>query len=616
MEKKYVKILLPAILAPLAILFHYQKSMFGDVVFLLIIVFFVCWIYRGQNLIIIPRSSNLKRKTTKIKTIKIPTIKSSQPEPSIAKEAAEEIVKNLQQKNYMILTDKEKGAHWDKIITDMDLEIKRIISIASIGASNPTNILVFLPENEDYRLRAVISENNCVKNNVLIEKGVGFIGATIKNLGTESILLNNIDQSREISYMKEQGLIRSMIIAPVIAVRSAGFLIADKTVQNGFTFEDSKKLEETGKVIGNMLYHAYLSEQQKIKMEESDALRFIVSDFVKSANSGEILDKMLKTVELFLKPDRVTISVCENENSAKIYRASGHESEQFINMQFNPSNRETIVGLLYQDHWETVHEFSQKRYQFRYDENEKSAGNKFKSYYGIPISVNTSKGLIFLESFQQDGFSQNEINRVSEILQTVCIILYKTQNLEKQEELAIRDGLTGLYNKRQFQVLLKTTFTRSKRLINSRSSSGRVEQEISPLALVMCDIDHFKKLNDTHGHQFGDEVLKKVSKTLDTSIRTDVDYAARYGGEEFAIILFGIEPSAAYETIDRIRKTVASIEFKSPKGEKVRTSMSFGIAMYNKDAEREDELISKADEALYRSKHGGRNMVSMYSSEY
>ena len=616
MEKKYVKILLPVILAPLAMFFHYQKTPVGDAVLLLVVGFFVCWIYRYENIRIIPRASNSKRKTTKIKTVKLPVIKTLQPEPSIAKEAAEEIMKNLKQRNYMILTDAEKGEYWNKIISDMDLEIKRILSVAAAYLSNPTNILVFLPEEEDYRLRASVSTNNYVKNNVLIEKGDGFVGATIKNLKTESILLNNIDKSREISYMKEQGLIRSIMISPIKAVRSAGFLIADKTVQNGFNVEDSKKLEETGKIIGNMLYHAYLCEQQKMKIEEADTLRFIESDFLKSSNSDEILDKILKTVELFLKPDRVTISVCENENLAKVYRASGYDCERFIDMEFNPNSRDTIVGLLYQDHWESVREFSPKRYQQRYDENEKNTGGRFKSYYGIPISVNTNRGLIFLESFQRDGFSQNEISRVSDILRTACIILYKTQNLEKQEELAIRDGLTGLYNKRQFQVLLKTTFTRSKRLVNSRFASEKVEQEISPLALVMCDIDHFKKLNDTHGHQFGDEVLKKVSKTLDGSIRTDVDYAARYGGEEFAIILFGIEPSAAYETIDRIRKTVASIEFKSPKGEKVHTSMSFGIAMYNKDAEREDELISKADQALYRSKHGGRNMVSMYSSEY
>jgi diguanylate cyclase (GGDEF)-like protein len=325
---------------------------------------------------------------------------------------------------------------------------------------------------------------------------------------------------------------------------------------------------------------------------------------------------MLKTVEFFLKPDRVTISICNGDNSAKIYRAGGYECEDFENLEFNPYNRDTIVGLLYQNQWESIREFSQKRYQPRYSEDEKKGNTKFMSYYGLPISVSTSRGLIFLESFQKEGFLRNDINCVAKILETACIMLHKTQNLEKQEELAIRDGLTGLYNKRQFQTLLKTTFTRSKRLINSNSMTTKVEQEISPLALVMCDIDYFKKLNDTHGHQFGDEVLKRVAKTLDNSVRTDVDYVARYGGEEFAIILFGIEPLAAYDTIDRIRNTISDIEFISPKGEKIHTSMSFGIAMYNKDADRENELIAKADEALYRSKHGGRNMVTMYSSEY
>jgi diguanylate cyclase (GGDEF)-like protein len=165
--------------------------------------------------------------------------------------------------------------------------------------------------------------------------------------------------------------------------------------------------------------------------------------------------------------------------------------------------------------------------------------------------------------------------------------------------MATHDGLTGLYNHRQFQQLLKDEITRS----------GRYND---PLALVIGDIDFFKKVNDTHGHQFGDTVLKNVATLLDASIRTGIDTAARYGGEEFALVLVKTNERQAAETVERIRTAIERLPLKSPSGADVHVTMSFGIAALGQHTREHDDLIKKADKALYRAKECGRNRVEIF----
>jgi diguanylate cyclase (GGDEF)-like protein len=173
------------------------------------------------------------------------------------------------------------------------------------------------------------------------------------------------------------------------------------------------------------------------------------------------------------------------------------------------------------------------------------------------------------------------------------------QNIADAVHSATHDGLTGLLNHREFQVVLKDEITRAIRYND-------------PLSLVICDIDFFKKVNDTYGHPFGDTVLKTVAALLEGSIRQGIDTAARYGGEEFALILVKTDEAQAIETAERIRETIARTLLKSPSGSDVHLTMSFGIAIFGKHAGELGELIKKADKALYRAKKQGRNRVEVF----
>jgi diguanylate cyclase len=127
-------------------------------------------------------------------------------------------------------------------------------------------------------------------------------------------------------------------------------------------------------------------------------------------------------------------------------------------------------------------------------------------------------------------------------------------------------------------------------------------------ALILIDIDFFKKFNDTYGHQAGDEVLRQVGQTLRKAVKS-YDLVARYGGEEMVIVLDRVHTQDAINTANRICKAIADKKFELAEGVTVNVTISLGVATYPIDGRNSTELIEFADQGLYRAKHNGRNQV-------
>ena len=165
-------------------------------------------------------------------------------------------------------------------------------------------------------------------------------------------------------------------------------------------------------------------------------------------------------------------------------------------------------------------------------------------------------------------------------------------------ESALRDGLTKAFNKKYFTDRLESEFTFATR-------------HVAPLTLVLFDIDHFKKVNDTHGHQAGDYVLSEISSLLTGLLRAE-DVFARYGGEEFAVICRGSDVMQGQIVAERMRKAVEVNKFVF-EGTHIPLTISIGVAGLPDPAVKDAaELVSLADQSLYKSKHGGRNRVTVH----
>jgi diguanylate cyclase (GGDEF)-like protein/PAS domain S-box-containing protein len=173
----------------------------------------------------------------------------------------------------------------------------------------------------------------------------------------------------------------------------------------------------------------------------------------------------------------------------------------------------------------------------------------------------------------------------------------------KLEILAMTDPLTGIANRRKFMSVLKVEYQRHVRYGH-------------PLSIVLLDIDHFKAINDTYGHEFGDEVIKIVARVLEDSIREDLDLAARIGGEEFALLLPETNAAGARVVAERVRNWIENRKITRD-GDELHVTVSTGVAGKLRDDEalEPDQLLNNADKALYTSKDKGRNKTTIFGED-
>jgi diguanylate cyclase (GGDEF)-like protein len=166
---------------------------------------------------------------------------------------------------------------------------------------------------------------------------------------------------------------------------------------------------------------------------------------------------------------------------------------------------------------------------------------------------------------------------------------------DRIEEMAARDSLTNLFNRREFHRYLTDELKRSERYNHS-------------MALLMLDIDHFKSVNDQHGHQVGDEALKAMAARISGNVRS-VDHVSRYGGEEIILILPETEREEALSMADQLRARIEKETFQLPGGLEIALTASIGVAVFPTDAGTESQLVAAADAAVYEAKNEGRNCV-------
>lgn len=195
--------------------------------------------------------------------------------------------------------------------------------------------------------------------------------------------------------------------------------------------------------------------------------------------------------------------------------------------------------------------------------------------------------------------SEELVARVKSLLRTRFLLDELKEKNTLLARLAVTDELTGLYNRRHFFETVKEQMALGLR-------------HNFKIACMLMDIDHFKKINDTHGHIAGDDVLRKIGSLLN-SCKREGELLARFGGEEFVMCLFNTDSASVLRAAERFRHLIKSFEFSSSHHPNLHVTMSIGVAIYPQASiVTIDELIKAADSALYRSKVDGRDKVSLY----
>lgn len=225
--------------------------------------------------------------------------------------------------------------------------------------------------------------------------------------------------------------------------------------------------------------------------------------------------------------------------------------------------------------------------------------DEFKTVHILPFiyDKNLVGGVCF---YNKEECNYPEFKYYKTMVSELLLLLKMRYLYSETEHLSVTDGLTGLYNRRHFEVNIEREFLRTKRYV-------------ADLSLAMIDIDHFKNVNDTFGHQFGDYVLRKISDIIASSFRkTDMIY--RYGGEEIAVILTETSLDKAIIPLERLRMKVSQSDFSSG-DQRTNITISIGISSNTVETKTQEELVECADKALYKAKQSGRNQVVTYLNE-
>jgi len=277
---------------------------------------------------------------------------------------------------------------------------------------------------------------------------------------------------------------------------------------------------------------------------------------------------------------------------------TGHASEELVGRSTRIFNSGSHDKAYYDNLWNTIRAGRVWRGEIV---NRRKDGSLYTELMAIAPVRNEKGETVHFVAIKHDISErkrmETDLKETNTMLQHQLEEIHRLQ--EELRELAVRDGLTNLFNRRYLDETLERELARAKR-------------EGYPLSLVMIDIDHFKNLNDTYGHQAGDKVLRELAAVLWGNIRTE-DVPCRYGGEEFVVLLPRMPLGIAIERAESWRKTFEAM--RVPFGDfRLEATISCGLSAYPDHARTPDDLLRCCDEALYAAKRGGRNRCEIYSN--
>ncbi len=382
-----------------------------------------------------------------------------------------------------------------------------------------------------------------------------------------------------------------------------GILILDNYNKKAFNESD----REIAELIADKIYSTLVIEKLQKNVSDSGDELTSLYDYIQKLESNMDSDKIIKhlltTLVSTIPNDMICITLNNPDTNESTIKATNIENEYLSNKTF--SNHNSLIGLVNQGDKSLGFTDISDRSKFRtvFDREIDFTVNvkNLKSTIIFPIvnqdetvtNENEVLGAVFISREKKLEFNDEHKNLANVLIQQAAKAITYSTNLKRINELAIKDGLSGLYNHRHFKEMLSNFVARALRYSED-------------LSVVIVDIDNFKMINDEHGHQAGDVIINETGKLIANSIR-EIDIAARYGGDEFAIVLPKTnESGASYVTEKLVKRIEAS---KILNSEKVNITFSIGISSFPKNAMTQDGLIEKADTALYEAKNRGKNQT-------
>jgi diguanylate cyclase (GGDEF)-like protein len=350
----------------------------------------------------------------------------------------------------------------------------------------------------------------------------------------------------------------------------------------------------------------YMRKSERRLMKLFNTLNQRTSELEKSQAQLEMIYENTRVLASILEPDdvvrevmRIMGSTLDYSNYVLVLRNAG--GDYFYRARCVDGRTSFSLRPLSLSRNQIIPRIAEAREPIRINdvrsrEDYQPLNDKVRSVAIIPMTFHgQSSGLLIAESEEKGFFKQRDEQLLSVVARSAGLALENAQLLKRTEELSVIDELTDSYNYRYF-------------VQKFQEEKKRAVRYHLPLSIIMIDIDWFKKLNDGYGHEAGNIVLKELARVTKECIR-DVDVFARYGGEEFVVILPQTPLHEAQLIGERIRSQVeVTVIDTGPKG-KVKITVSIGVSSYPENGRSEEELVTVADQALYKAKDSGKNLV-------
>jgi diguanylate cyclase (GGDEF)-like protein len=413
----------------------------------------------------------------------------------------------------------------------------------------------------------------------------GIIGRVART--GKSVLLPDVTQDRD--YIPVDPAVRSETAVPIAADNQVlGVLNVEADSRRRLVEADVTVLQPLAGQLGVALRNATLFEEAKRSRDEITVLYEAAKTISSSLELESVLNNLVQvTCQAFAYEQGAILLVDERSGDLVVEATYGYAPG--TRGYRIPAGKGVTGSVQRSGKAEIV---SDVRRDARYI----GITERVVSEIAVPlISEGRVIGVFNFESMRRGAFGERDLHILTALAGYATIAIENARLFEKTKRLAITDGLTELYNHRYFHETLERTLERCRR-------------DGQPLAVIMLEIDSFKRYNDTYGHQRGDDVLRTVSDLLRKGSRAS-DIAARYGGDEFMIVLPNSTKETAAEIAERLRRAVEAYPFLL--GESVVTSvtLSVGVAASPDDGEAVDALVDAVDRAQYTAKRSGGNKV-------
>ncbi|MEI7473927.1 MAG: diguanylate cyclase [bacterium] len=435
----------------------------------------------------------------------------------------------------------------------------------------------------------------------IIENGIPFLvideeEKNIYNQFFERNKLNDLHSMLWVPFVQE---------GEVIAILTLG----RKNQSERYTEEDISFIKKASSQISSPLWKHKQHEARESQTTELQKTLHNISILYNIGQAMNFIDDLKKLLKIIL--GKAVQNIGAQKGSLMLYDATTEdlavkvvygipdkEVEEKINEGIFECTRikigEGIAGNVFQSKRAIITNLGSDDPRFK-----QSTESKVDSILCIPLIVKEEVIGVINITNKQDGkfFNQDDLDFMGALANQAAIAINNAQLYE----LATTDGLTKLFIYRHFHYLLDNEIRRSNRYRHK-------------VSLLMMDIDNFKNINDTYGHQVGDEVLRQTSQVILRTVRK-IDMACRYGGEEFAIILPETAKESSRKIAERLRHHIEEIAVTTKDGSIVRPTISVGISSFPDDANTQEEIISKADKALYFAKRNGKNCVAEFNQD-